>query len=111
MPYHVGVQRSSRNSIFPQSSHPISGLHAMPRANPWVELQRDVFQIEMAMTKNGLRVRSLHLLVLLVAIFFARLSHAQDNSTGHEGVNSGDYNIQQTIEFGYRADWIDGNQD
>lgn len=83
----------------------------MPRANPWVELQRDVFQIEMAMTKNGLRVRSLHLLVLLVAIFFARLSHAQDNSTGHEGVNSGDYNIQQTIEFGYRADWIDGNQD
>ena len=26
-----------------------------------------------------------------------------------KGIDSGDYNIQQTIEAGYRADWINGN--
>src|ERR1700734_1925081 len=40
------------------------------------------------------------------------LCHAQDGS-GDEttGVNSGNYNIQQTIEFGYRASEINGNID
>jgi hypothetical protein len=56
----------------------------------------------------------------LVALGFAMfamlpgslLCHAQDGS-GDEttGVNSGNYNIQQTIEFGYRASEINGNQD
>ena len=56
----------------------------------------------------------------LVALGFAMfamlpgslLCHAQDGS-GDEttGVNSGNYNIQQTIEFGYRASEINGNID
>lgn len=36
---------------------------------------------------------------------------AQDNSDSTAGMDSGNYNVQQTIEFGYRASEISGNQD
>ena len=62
------------------------------------------------MTASDLRVRFLRLLIVFAAIFFAPPSRAQDNSSEQKGVDSGDYNIQQTVEFGYRADWINGNQ-
>ena len=51
---------------------------------------------------------------LAVAIFAALLlpssARAQDDRET-KGVNSGDYNIQQSIEFGYRTNEINGNKD
>ena len=40
-----------------------------------------------------------------------RAASAQDDSEASPGINSADYNIQQTIEFGYRANEINGNKD
>jgi hypothetical protein len=54
--------------------------------------------------------RSHALTFLLLAFLFLPLAaRAQDESSETKGVNSGDYNIQQTIEFGYRWTGIDGN--
>ncbi len=54
-------------------------------------------------------------LILLAAVFLPQGSHAQQSSAQTseqtQGVNSGDYNIQQTIEFGYRLNEIGGNYD
>ncbi len=63
------------------------------------------------MTMAGLPVRASICLIFIGALLGTPLSHAQDSSPDHKGVDSGDYNIQQTLEFGYRADWINGNQD
>jgi hypothetical protein len=72
--------------------------------------------------KNRSRVWWLGIFVL-AALFFSGSSKAQTagsaqnassgaaSPSGDEGVNSGNYNIHQTIDFGYRADWINGNQD
>ena len=40
---------------------------------------------------------------------FRPLARAQDDSEQSKGINSGDYNIHQTIEFGYRSSNINGN--
>ncbi len=54
-------------------------------------------------------------LVLLVAIFSPQRSRAQQASSQAseqtQGVNSGGYNVQQTIDFGYRLNEIGGNYD
>ena len=54
-------------------------------------------------------IRLLGCLLLVAGPFFATASKAQDNS-GTKGIDSGNYNIQQSVEFGYRANWINGNQ-
>lgn len=58
---------------------------------------------------------------LVVTLFFAcpvRAQQAQqappqtqqtDSTSSHEGMKSGDYNVRQSIEFGYRDSSIDGN--
>lgn len=53
------------------------------------------------------------LAALLAAILLASppLCIAQSSSSESQGVESGMYNIQQTVEFGYRANEINGNQD
>ena len=51
------------------------------------------------------------LLVLLGALLGAPASRAQDGSADDKGVDSGNYNIQQSVEFGYRATQINGNKD
>ncbi len=43
------------------------------------------------------------------AIEFSPLSHAQNGSGETKGIDSGNYNIQQSIEAGYRSAWINGN--
>src|SRR5258708_19458256 len=49
--------------------------------------------------------------LLAIALFlFSPLSRAQDNPEETKGVDSGNYNTQQSAETGYRATWIDGNQ-
>src|ERR1700685_2203813 len=44
-------------------------------------------------------------------LFLPPIVCAQYNTGDNPGVNAGDYNIQQTLEAGYRANWINGNQD
>ena len=55
-------------------------------------------------------IRALGLLVAVGAFFFSPPSRAQDNSEEAKGVDSGNYNVQQTAEIGYRVNWINGNQ-
>jgi hypothetical protein len=44
-------------------------------------------------------------------LFGAPALHAQDGAADDNGVDSGNYNIQQSVEFGYRATEINGNKD
>ena len=46
---------------------------------------------------------------MLAALMLAPRCRAQDDSSENQGVNSGNYNIQQTVEFGYRAMEVNGN--
>jgi hypothetical protein len=57
-----------------------------------------------------LNVRS-HVWICLLAalLLFPIAARAQDDTSETKGVNSGDYNIQQSIEFGYRWTGMDGN--
>jgi len=56
-------------------------------------------------------IRSIVFVMFVVALFLSPAMRAQDNSGESKGINSGDYNIHQTIEFGYRASEINGNMD
>src|SRR2546429_263402 len=57
-------------------------------------------------------MRALGLSLAAASLLFAPLSRAQESSfeAQSKGVDSGNYNTQQTIEIGYRSTWIDGNQ-
>lgn len=52
----------------------------------------------------------LSLLVLFAALFLSPVSQAQTDSEENKGIDSGDYNIHQSIEGGYRANWVNGDQ-
>ncbi|MBZ5695679.1 MAG: hypothetical protein LAN36_10005 [Acidobacteriia bacterium] len=56
-------------------------------------------------------VRPLSLVFMLAMFLFAPASRAQDNSDEVKGIDSGNYNIQQSVELGYRGTWINGGQD
>src|SRR5277367_2993445 len=60
-----------------------------------------------------MRVRSKMCAGMLAGAFLLlpRGTFAQSGASDNPGVNSGDYNIQQAVEVGYRANWIGGNQD
>jgi hypothetical protein len=60
--------------------------------------------------RGGLGVRSIPFVMFMVALFLSPAARAQDDSGESKGINSGGYNIHQTIEFGYRASEISGNQ-
>ena len=51
------------------------------------------------------------LFVVALIFFFSSTSRAQDNSDEAKGVDSGEYNVRQSVEVGYRGSWINGNQD
>ncbi len=59
--------------------------------------------------RTGIKPLSL-LSVVAVFLFFSPASFAQDNSEETKGVDYGNYNVQQTVEFGGRVNWITGNQ-
>jgi len=46
---------------------------------------------------------------MLAALSLASRCAAQDESGENKGVDSGNYNIQQSVEFGYRATEVNGN--
>jgi hypothetical protein len=56
-------------------------------------------------------LRSITFAIFVVALFLSPAARAQDDSGESKGINSGGYNIHQTIEFGYRASEISGNKD
>ena len=49
--------------------------------------------------------------VLAIAFLAPGVLWAQSGPTDTPGINSGDYNIHQTIEAGYRANFVNGNKD
>ncbi|MGC1417774.1 MAG: hypothetical protein WA817_20980 [Candidatus Acidiferrum sp.] len=49
--------------------------------------------------------------IVAVALFLPPAACAQDDSERSKGINSGGYNIHQTLEFGYRSSNINGNMD
>jgi hypothetical protein len=60
--------------------------------------------------RGRLGIRSIPFVLFIVAAFLSPAAHAQDDGGESKGINSGGYNIHQTIEFGYRASEISGNQ-
>src|SRR5271154_5097049 len=62
-------------------------------------------------TNARTRVRPLHFAIVLMALLLSHVVRAQDDASELKGIDSGDYNIHQSIEFGYRANEINGNKD
>src|SRR5487761_518582 len=58
-----------------------------------------------------MRISCTFLLLIALALISAPLLAQQDNSGETKGVQSGEYNVQQTIEFGYRDSMVIGNID
>jgi hypothetical protein len=56
------------------------------------------------------RARPLLFLLLVTVLLLSPVSRAQSAPDEDKGVESGDYNIRQTIDLGYRANWVNGNQ-
>jgi hypothetical protein len=62
--------------------------------------------------RHLLAVRALGFLALLVALLTSSpSSHAQNSSGETKGVDWGNFNIQQSVEVGYRTTYINGNSD
>src|ERR1700689_2171094 len=57
-----------------------------------------------------MRVRPIHFAIVVMALFLCPAARAQDDSTESKGIDSGNYNVHQSIEAGYRASEINGNQ-
>src|ERR1700746_448898 len=55
-------------------------------------------------------LRRFGLLLAAVWLLHTPLSRGQERFVESRGVDSGNYNMQQTMEAGYRSTWIDGNQ-
>jgi len=60
--------------------------------------------------KGRLGVHSIPFAIFVLAIFLSPAARAQDDPGELKGINSGDYNIHSSIEAGYRASEINGNQ-
>ena len=56
-------------------------------------------------------IKLISLLVLLAVFVFAPSSRAQTEDQKKPGINTGNYDVHETIEVGYRKDWITGNPD
>ena len=54
---------------------------------------------------------SVRVVILLAALLASPAARAQDPTGENKGTDAGGYNIQQTMEVGYRANWVNGNQD
>jgi hypothetical protein len=61
--------------------------------------------------KRCARIGTLGVLGLLPALLCSPAARAQDDSGDSKGIESAGYNIRQSLDFGYRANWINGNQD
>jgi hypothetical protein len=84
------------------------------KAYRWQENARSAIVRSTTRHRTALRVwpgfSLLKLSALGVALLAPPAMWAQSGSSDSPGINSGDYNIHQTIEAGYRGSWINGNQ-
>ncbi len=71
---------------------------------------RDSYSLRCTISSERIGVRPLPLLFVVALFFFPLASQAQTDSEETQGTNSGNYNVQQTVELGYRGDWVNGNQ-
>jgi hypothetical protein len=60
--------------------------------------------------KGRLAVHWIPSVIFVGALLLSSVARAQDNSGESKGINSGDYNIHSSIEFGYRLNEVTGNQ-
>jgi hypothetical protein len=58
-----------------------------------------------------LGLRRLLVATTIVALFLVPACQAQNDTGETQGIDVGNYNVQQNIELGYRQDWINGNFD
>ena len=72
---------------------------------------RNSYSLGCKIMSERIGIRPLSLLLLVAVFFFSPASRAQTSSEETKGTNAGNYNVQQTVELGYRQDWINGNQD
>src|ERR1700733_11763608 len=90
-------------------------INPAPQANPWQAHSRS------AVVRSGIERRrfpkarpcvSILNFAALAALFMSpTILWAQSGSANDPGMNSGGYNIHQTIEAGYRANFVNGNKD
>ncbi|MGC2421712.1 MAG: hypothetical protein WA405_08700 [Candidatus Acidiferrales bacterium] len=71
---------------------------------------RDSYSLRCTIISERIGVRWLGLLFVVAVFFFSPASRAQTDSDETQGTNSGNYNVQQTVELGYRDNWVNGNQ-
>lgn len=61
--------------------------------------------------RDDVGIRFLGVAALFSSLLVPLVSYAQTGSGETKGIDSGDYNIQQSIEAGYRGNWVNGSQD
>jgi len=72
--------------------------------------ERNFPQTEREFMEKSPVLHGLRFLIVFVALLVSfPLSFAQSGSEETKGIDSGNYNIQQSIEAGYRSTWINGN--
>jgi hypothetical protein len=81
-----------------------SGIH-----RPWQTWGFGIAE-KKAMDYRG-TILSASLVLLAAVLLWAPVSRAQDGAADDKGIDSGNYNIQQSVDFGYRATEINGNKD
>lgn len=59
--------------------------------------------------RDRFRASSLGMLIVVAALFISPSSRAQDDTGEAKGKDSGNYHIEQSIEFGYRANYLNGD--
>jgi hypothetical protein len=72
---------------------------------------RDCGSMERGIMDHRRAIVVLSLMIFAALLLLPSVGHAQDASSETQGKNTGDYNIQQSVEFGYRWNGIDGNND
>jgi hypothetical protein len=85
------------------------------KANRWAENSRSDVVRSSTERRSFARVFSsisiLRIPALAAVLMSPTVLWAQSGSGESPGINSGDYNIRQTIEAGYRANFVNGNKD
>jgi hypothetical protein len=90
-------------------------IHLAMKANRWQENSRSAVLRSNRERRNFARAWSgvtvLNIVAFAALFLSPTILWAQSGPAESPGINSGDYNIHQTIEAGYRANFVNGNQD
>src|SRR5271155_1758292 len=99
------MARTSTRPFSNRSRHELSFTHGdgWQARNEFCDIER-----EKAM-KGRLEVYWIPFFIFAAVLLLSPAARAQDDEEQSPGINSGDYNIHQTVEFGYRSSNINGN--